>query len=328
MLDYAAQEIVNKRQLQNLMGELYELIPYFEDESVLNIFTLRSGKIKIDHFTKGKFILENIVFSQDKVMRIIHFLAAMTDCVINSVKYPVLETFIPQYNFRVTAVIKPWETYPQIAIRRPNPRIITLEEYAAEGRIAEHHYVQIKQAIGECKNIAVVGATGSGKTTFVNSCIHEQLTFFPDHRYLLIEDNPELRCDVEDVTHLVIQKDQVPDAINFALRWCPQHITFGEIRNAAMAEGVLELWNSGHPGNFTTIHANSAKAGFERLTGMIKDEYVRKNIEKYVDLWVFLARQKVEEVLYTDSIQTHMQTLKQTISQMNLYGGLYHEVAE
>lgn len=323
MLDYKSQEIVNERQLQNLMGELSELTPYFEDESVLNIFTLRDGKIKIDHFTKGKFILEDIVFTHDKVIRIINFLAAMTDCVINPLEYPVLETYIPRYGFRVTAVIKPWEIYPQLAIRRPNPRIITLENYLEDERISENHYRQIKEAIKDLKNIIVVGATGSGKTTFVNGCIHEQIQLYPDDRYLLIEDNPELRCETEDVTHLLIKKEQVKDAINFALRWCPQHITFGEVRNSLMAEGLLELWNSGHPGNFTTIHANSAKAGFERLSGMIQDEYIKKNIEKYVDVWVFLARQKVEEVLYTESINDQIKTIKQTLSQMQLYGGLY-----
>ncbi|MGI5092690.1 ATPase, T2SS/T4P/T4SS family [Treponema socranskii] len=328
MLDYKAQEIVNERQLQNLMGELYELTPYFKDESVLNIFTLRNGKIKIDHFTKGQFILDDIVFSRDKVMRIINFLAAMTDCIINPLEYPVLETFIPSYGFRVTAVIKPWELYPQLAIRRPNPRIITLEEYLEAGRISETHFRQIKEAIKEFKNIVIIGATGSGKTTFVNSCIHEQVQLYPTHRYLLIEDNPELRCEAEDVTHILIRHEQVQAARNFALRWCPKHITFGEIRNSIMAEGVLELWNTGHPGNFTTLHANSAKAGFERLTGMIQDPYVKNHIGEYVDLWVYLAHQKIEEVLESESIQNHMETLKQTISQMNLYGGLYDETHE
>lgn len=324
MIDFSAKREIERRQLQNLMGELHLLLPYFEDESVLNIFILGSGKIKIDHFIQGKFIINDINFNPDQIMRIINFLAAMNEHTINTEEYPVLESFIPQYGFRVTAAIKPWVVSPQIAIRRPNPRIITLEEYLEHNRIEKRHYDQITNAIREKKNIVIVGSTGSGKTTFINSCIYKQTEYYPDDRYLIIEDTPELRCDVEDVTTLLIRRDQVQYAINFALRWCPKHITFGEVRNATMGSGFLELLNSGHPGNFTSLHANSARDGFDRFSGLIKDEYARNNIAKYIDLWVYLENQKVLEVLSSESIATQKETLKQTVAQMSLYEGLYN----
>lgn len=61
---------------------------------------------------------------------------------------------------------------------------------------------------------------------------------------------------------------------------------------------------------------------------MIQDPYVKHHIGEYVDLWVYLAHQTVEEVLESESIQNHLETLKQTISQLNLYGGLYDETHE
>ena len=45
----------------------------------------------------------------------------------------------------------------------------------------------------------------------------------------------------------------------------PNRVIFGEVRGGEAAD-LLEVLNTGHPGSFTTIHANSAMLALSRLT--------------------------------------------------------------
>jgi len=53
--------------------------------------------------------------------------------------------------------------------------------------------------------------------------------------------------------------------IETVLRLLPSRVIFGEVRGDEAAD-LLEVLNTGHPGSFTTIHANSARLALSRLT--------------------------------------------------------------
>jgi hypothetical protein len=134
--------------------------------------------------------------------------------------------------------------------------------------------------------------------------------FAPDERIYIVEDTPELRCDSPYKTQLYIRKDQAVLAIQTALRWTPKRIVFGELRSGEVAVELLEAWNTGHPGNFTTIHADNAASTIPRIEGLLRQIIKGKlpYLAESVQLTVHLVNKSgfgpsVNEVLTVREIQ-------------------------
>ena len=86
----------------------------------------------------------------------------------------------------------------------------------------------------------------------------------------------------------------VDDLRQAALRLCPDRILLGELRGQE-AVGFLRAVNTGHPGSFSTIHANSPEGALEQLALIVMQSglglsrtdtitYVRSVIDVIVQL--------------------------------------------
>jgi type IV secretion system protein VirB11 len=128
------------------------------------------------------------------------------------------------------------------------------------------HHIELRS------NLLISGSTGSGKTTFTNACIEKMRELTPEDRFYIIEDTPELQCRAKNKTQLYIRKEQAVLAIQTALRWTPKRVIFGELRSGDVALELLEAWNTGHPGNVTTVHANSAASAVPRIEGLLRQK--------------------------------------------------------
>jgi len=257
------------RQMNNLLGDMARLIPFFETKTVTDVYVYGEGNVQISDFEKGA-CDTGIVLSPVERMRIINSLASVADTPIDKWARPTLESIIPKYNIRTTAIIPPWTASPEITFRRPADKIFTLEEYLRQGRLSQALFDKIVSHIENRSNIVISGSTGSGKTTFTNACIEKMLDFTPDERIYIVEDTPELQCRSPNKTQLYIRKDQAVAAIQTALRWTPKRIIFGELRSGEVAVELLEAWNTGHPGNITTIHADNAASTIPRIEGLLR----------------------------------------------------------
>lgn len=311
-----AQREIQERQLANLYGELESLLPVFENKELTDIFIYGDGSVRAEHFLEGRIVCHNKV-SETARYNIVHYLSAMSNSSIDTWANPTLEGILPGYNFRVTAVIPPWVKSPEITFRRPPVKIYTLEEYRESARITDSHYEEVVAAIERKDNILIGGGTGSGKTTFTNACIKKMSEFTPHDRFLIIEDTPELQCHAEDLTQLYIRKDQAALAVRFALRWFPKRIIFGELRSGDVARELLECWNTGHPGNVTTIHADSAQTMLTRFRGMLSEVITGSlpDVSETIQVCVHLKRKAgfgpmVDEVLHTRQIVKLLDTIE------------------
>lgn len=130
----------------------------------------------------------------------------------------------------------------------------------------------LREAIRQRRTILISGGTSTGKTTFLNAMLGE---IPPHERVVLVEDTPELRLPGENGVGLVAVKGDLGEAkvtanelLQAALRLRPDRIVLGELRGAESVS-FLRAINTGHPGSFSTIHANSLTGALEQLALMV-----------------------------------------------------------
>jgi type IV secretion system protein VirB11 len=159
----------------------------------------------------------------------------------------------------------------------------------------------LKQAVRGGATILISGGTSSGKTTFLNALLRE----IPEHeRIILVEDTPEIRLSNRNGVGLIAVKGETGEArvttddlLQAALRLRPDRIVLGELRGGE-AVSFLRAINTGHPGSFSTIHANSPQGALEQLALMVMQTGLGLSrldtiayVRSVVDLIVQLDRQ-------------------------------------
>lgn len=124
------------------------------------------------------------------------------------------------------------------------------------------------------RNLAVSGATGSGKTTFMKGLMQEcprseRLITIEDAREIFLPNHPNR-------VHLLYSKGGQGVATVTAskllvscLRMKPDRILLAEIREAECYD-FLRVAASGHPGSITSLHAGTCMEAFEQMGLMIR----------------------------------------------------------
>lgn len=130
----------------------------------------------------------------------------------------------------------------------------------------------LRAAVRRRATVLISGGTSSGKTTFLNALLREVPA---DERVVLVEDTPEIRMHGANGVGLVAVKGEMGEAkvtaddlLQAALRLRPDRIVLGELRGGE-AVSFLRAINTGHPGSFTTLHANSPRGALEQLALMV-----------------------------------------------------------
>lgn len=130
----------------------------------------------------------------------------------------------------------------------------------------------LREGVRGKRNLLISGGTSTGKTTFLNAMLGE----IPrEERVVLVEDTPELKLPGANGVGLVAVKGELGEAkvtanelLQSALRLRPDRIVLGELRGAESVS-FLRAINTGHPGSFSTIHANSLRGALEQLALMV-----------------------------------------------------------
>jgi type IV secretion system protein VirB11 len=130
----------------------------------------------------------------------------------------------------------------------------------------------LRRAVQARRTILISGGTSSGKTTFLNAL----LKVVPAHeRIITVEDTPEIVVSQPNTVGLVAVKGElgeakvtVEDLLQASLRLRPDRIIVGEIRGRETAT-FLRAINTGHPGSFTTLHANTPEGALEQMAMMV-----------------------------------------------------------
>ena len=227
--------------------------------------------------------------------------------------HPIVDTRLADGS-RVNMVLAPIAVdHSVLSIRKFPKEQITMEKLIAWQALSQEATDFICQLVQSGYNIFVSGGTGSGKTTFLNAMSE----FIPkDQRVITIEDSAELqmssvpnlvRLEARDATMEGKLQVSIRDLVRTSLRMRPDRIVVGECRGVEAIE-MLQAFNTGHDGSFSTGHANSAKDMLSRLetmalgAGEIPLVALRSQIASGVDLIIHLERmrdgsRKVREIV-------------------------------
>jgi type IV secretion system protein VirB11 len=294
------------RLMDNFIDDIFPLKTYLEDPAVTDIFVIGTGDVIVKRFAAGKCFTGEFL-SPSKVRGIILSAAALLDKQIDPVHgLPKLEAVIPPpYNARITGMLPPWVSSPEITLRKPPRVIFPLEDYVEKKRLSPDEYDLVCRYIRERKNLLIGGGTGSGKSTFTNAVLRKMVEYTPDDRFYIVEDVPELQCEAKDKTMIAVNPRHAAEAVRTALRWTPDRIIFGEVRYGEVANELIKAWNTGHTGNVTTIHADSCASMLVRMEDLLREE-IKGTIPRLsltIHLCVHLTATKdgpvVDEVLPT-----------------------------
>lgn len=288
-----AEEIRKQRMLDNLLNDdMRAIVPYLKEKNVTDIALPDSGEIIVTRFREPR-DFTGIVLPDYIVERIIKAAAAISGRPLDVYSgFPILETQIPVYNARLTALMEPNCCRPELQIRKPPEIIYTLEEYVEHGEMTQAQYDCIVSFIKNRANIMISGATGSGKTTLTNAILHKMVELTPEDNFYIVEDTYEIQCKARMKTRLVVPKEFTYKAVEEALRFSPDRIIFGEVRNAVVCRSLLEAWETGHAGNVTTVHANNCKVTLLKIKSWLGSDmsFMAEHLSDVIQLVVHIKR--------------------------------------
>ncbi|MFX3675436.1 MAG: CpaF/VirB11 family protein [bacterium] len=165
----------------------------------------------------------------------------------------------------------------------------------------------LEQHINERKNILVIGATQSGKTSLIGSLID---SIEPDDHVVILEDTHELSRSSRRTTSMLAdrtdEKRSLSEYCAMALRMSPDRIILGEIRSNEVVPLIL-AFNSGHRGGLSSLHADSVVDGLERLAllfhlygknSQLPHHKVMELVCRNIDVVVYIKDKQIIEIAH------------------------------
>lgn len=242
---------------------------------------------------------------------------------------PFLETQIGDW--RVTLVYSEISGHSSaISFRRRSSQNWSLRDLLQTDWCGEKAYTFLQNALSEKRNILVVGATSSGKTTVLQAFLN---SLPQTERLICIEDTAELRMPNRASLQLLsrpfinqhIQGVDLQQLVTRALRLRPDRIILGEVRSIE-AYTLLMALSTGHKGSFCTLHASQAKEALIRLEMLIQlgapqwsQLSIRRLIALTVDLIVTVEKngetRKLKDLHRVSSVEETGITLEKLLTQ-------------
>lgn len=186
----------------------------------------------------------------------------------------------------------------------------------------------VQDCIANKKNILVVGATGSGKTSFINACldfidVDERCVLLEDADELILPNPLSLKMLTRQSPESELKDIDLSELVKQSLRMRPDRLVLGEVRGAE-AKDLLMALATGHKGSIASLHADSAQEAILRLEMLIQLgapkwslEAIRRLIQLSIDrvvvvkkkngirkldsIWKLLSVEKYGVILHQES---------------------------
>ncbi|MEU5398611.1 CpaF family protein [Streptomyces sp. NPDC005963] len=290
------------------------LEPLLEDASISEIMVNGHDQVYVER--AGRLEMLPLRFSSnEQLMQTIERIVSTVNRRVDEAN-PMVDARLPSGE-RVNVIIPPLSLSGPILTIRRFPRAFTLQEMIAIGSLDEQMTLLLAGLVRAKFNVIVSGATGTGKTTLLNSLSG----LIPEgERIVTIEDSAELQLQQPHVITLESRPPNVEgkgritirDLVRNSLRMRPDRIIVGEVRGGETLD-MLQAMSTGHDGSLATVHANSAEDALMRLQTLasmaeveIPFAAIKDQINSAVDVIVQLTRhadgsRRVTEIAVVDS---------------------------
>ncbi len=237
--------------------------------SVTELYTVEGdGRLWVDSRELGRGPTE-VRISPEQVEIFLNAVASAVGVAFGP-ESPMLAAELPGRAGRLQGFRPPVVASPVFVLRKPAQEVVFLAELVAQGFLPAREAERLRRALADHKTLLVIGGTGTGKTTFLNSLLAELAQLCPEERIAILGDTPELQCSAPDRIRLRTSPGRtLYDLLDAVLRASPHRIVVGEVRDHS-ALAMLDAWNTGHPGGLATLHANSCSDALLRLSTLIQ----------------------------------------------------------
>jgi type IV secretion system protein VirB11 len=314
-------------------GLLAPLQGFLDDSDVSEILINKAQEVFVERL--GAMLRFEIPALSTPYLRRLFTLIANENRQILSETIPILSGHLYDGS-RVQLVIPTAAQHETLSIRKFTLNYLGFEDYARQGFFTGAQSRQdlnktqeatlqqlykakdwssfLSKAILYKKTILISGGTSSGKTTFLNSCIHH----IPRHeRIITLEDTFEINAPHPNQVRLKALKSvgdktngvSMQDLVQASLRLRPDRIIMGEIRGREVFDFVSAC-STGHSGSLATIHANSPQVALMRMAQLYKlnpianmeEKDIYNILQEVIDIVVQLAKtdegRRLVEVYY------------------------------
>lgn len=326
---------------------LKPLQPFLSDPDVFEVRINRYGQVVCDTLENGRTFHEVEAITPVYVQRLTNTLLhynRKTLQAVNDVKLPD--------DIRGVICLPPSvvEGTVAVALRKQVVKDLTVRDYTTSGlfkgakRVGygdvkelqsfEKHLLNLykncgddfgpflTQAVKYKRNIAIAGATGSGKTTLTNALIRD---IPADERLVILEDVHEAHAPAqhEAVYMMYCKADKngnplidgrivANECVKTCMRLTPDRILLTELRDDA-AYSFIEAAGTGHRGAIFSTHADTAAQTIQRIAQLIKDtetgryldfDNIMRKVQQTVDIVIYMRDKKVTHILY-DPVAQH-----------------------
>ena len=162
---------------------------------------------------------------------------------------------------------------PLLTLRRLKKEAFHFDDLMARGWTDAKNIETLKRWISEHKNFLVIGETGSGKTSLLNTCLQ---SIAPHERAVIIEDTDEIICPNQASVKMLTRQQNphlpsidLTELVRQSLRMRPDRLVVGEVRTGEAKDLILAL-STGHRGSMGTLHASNPHQALIRLEMLVQ----------------------------------------------------------
>lgn len=195
----------------------------------------------------------------------------------------------------------------QTEVNSSNHSFTSLEKRLIEHLNKRDLMAFLIDAVKGKKNIAIVGDTGSGKTTLMKAVCqyiakHERIITIEDVRELFLPKHMNRLHLLYSKGSQGVAKVSPADLIGACMRLKPDRVLLAELRGAE-AFDFLKLMTTGHSGSVTSFHAESCELAAQRYVFMAKehpdaamftDEALKRLVNMTIDIMLHVTAEPIE----------------------------------
>jgi len=241
------------------------LTSLLHDDSLEEITIIGENKpVYVYHRLFG-WLETNLVYISSKTLKdLVNKLSWDTNKYI-TLKNPLLDATIIGKS-RMNAIINPITDSVSVTIRKFTEKPFTISDLIKRNTLSLEALSFLSLVFLTDSNVFVVGNTGSGKTTTLNTL----LSFVPsDERFVIVEEVREINIPHEHKVYTLVNQDlgiNIESLVINTLRMRPDRVVIGEVRSKEESRAIIDSMLCGQAkGTYTTFHSQNSKEALQRL---------------------------------------------------------------